>query len=157
MGRCRLVFCGYLAIFMSAGVSSTVDCGSWVAAFYALLVCGGDMCDVVLMVVPARGGFFREHFWGMAGVIGCLWWVSPTPLGQAFCRCLVVPVLFGWVFLWQSLPWVGMSCIHRACSFGGQVVCGLWLPGFCCRPLLGFGGCVASVVPVWCGLVFFSL
>ena len=35
------MLCGYLAIFMSAGVSSVVDCGSWVAAVYALLICSG--------------------------------------------------------------------------------------------------------------------
>ena len=45
---------------------------------------------MVLMVVPARGGFFGEHFWGMVGVIGCLWQVSPTPLGQVCWRCLAV-------------------------------------------------------------------
>ena len=27
---------------------------------------------MVLMVVPAPGGFFGEHFWEMVGVIGCL-------------------------------------------------------------------------------------
>ena len=32
------MLCGYLAIFMSAGVSSAVDCGSWVAAVYILLI-----------------------------------------------------------------------------------------------------------------------
>ena len=40
------------------------------------------------------------------------------------------------------------------CSFGRQVVCGLWSPGFCGQPLVRFSGCVASVVPIWCGLVF---
>ena len=35
------MLCGYLAIFMSAGVSSAVDCGSWVAAVCALLICWG--------------------------------------------------------------------------------------------------------------------
>ena len=79
-------------------------------------------------------------------MIGCLWRVSPTPLGQACRRCLVAPVLFRLGVPWQSLPWVGMSCIRRACPFGGQVVCGLWSPGFCGRPLVGFGGCVAGVV-----------
>ena len=32
---------GYLAIFMFAGVSSVVDCGSWVAAVRALVICWG--------------------------------------------------------------------------------------------------------------------
>ena len=43
MGRCQLVLCGYLAILflMSAGVSLPVDCGSWVAAVCAKLVCWG--------------------------------------------------------------------------------------------------------------------
>ena len=35
------MLCGYLAIFMSSGVSSAADCGSWVAAVRALLVCRG--------------------------------------------------------------------------------------------------------------------
>ena len=39
-----------------------------------------------------------------------------------------------------------MSCIRCACSFGERVVCGLWPPDFCGRPLVGFGRCVA----VWC-------
>ena len=55
------MLCGHLAIFMSAGVSSAADCGSLVAAACALLVCWG-MCDVVLMVVPARGGFLGGAF-----------------------------------------------------------------------------------------------
>ena len=38
-------------------------------------------------------------------------------------------------------------------SFGGQVVCGLWSPGFFGWPLVGFDGCVAGVVPIWCRLV----
>ena len=58
---------------------------------------------------------------------------------------------YGWVFPWEFLPWVGMSCVRCVCSFGGRVVCGLWWPGFCGRPLVGFRGCVASVVPIWCG------
>ena len=32
----------------------------------------GGTCDVVLMAVLARGGFFVEHFWEMVGMIGCL-------------------------------------------------------------------------------------
>ena len=109
----------------------------------------GGTRDVVLMVLPARGGFFGEHFWGMVGVIRCLWQVSPTSLEQACWGCLVVSVLFRLGDPWQCLPWVGMSCI---CS--GRIVCGLWPPSFCGRPLVGFGRCVASVMPIWCGLVF---
>ena len=108
---------------------------------------------MVFMAVPARGGLFGEHFWGMVGVIGCLLRVSPTPLGQACWRCLVVPVLFRLGVPWQFLLSVGMSYILRAYSFSGQVLGGLWSPGFYGRPLVGFGGCVASVVPIWCGLV----
>ena len=33
-------------------------------------------------------------------------------------------------------------------------MCGLWSPGFCGPPLVGFGGCVADALPIWCGLVF---
>ena len=54
--------------------------------------------------------------------------------------------LFDWVFPRQSLPWVGMSCIHCACSFSGRVVWGQWPPDVCGWPLVGFGRCVA----VWC-------
>ena len=60
------MLCGYLAIFIYAGVSSAIDCGSWMAAVRALLVCSGT-CDVVLMVIPARGGFWGNIFGG--------WWV----------------------------------------------------------------------------------
>ena len=28
-------------------------------------------------------GGFEKSVWGMVGVMGCLWWVSPKPLGQA--------------------------------------------------------------------------
>ena len=38
------MFCGYLAIFMSAGVSVVVDCGSWAATVRALLICLSYMC-----------------------------------------------------------------------------------------------------------------
>ena len=41
MERCWLLLCGHLAIFISAGVSLAVDCGSWVAAVHALLACWG--------------------------------------------------------------------------------------------------------------------
>ena len=61
------MLCGYLAIFMSPGVSSEVDCGGWVSAVRALLVCLGT-CGVVLMVVPARGGVFLGSMFGG-------WWV----------------------------------------------------------------------------------
>ena len=64
---------------------------------------------------------------------------------------------YGWVFPWEFLPWVGMSCVRRVCSFGGRVVCGLWWPGFCGRPLVGFRGCVASLVPICGGRFFLSL
>ena len=37
------MLCGYLTIFMSAGVSSVVDCGSWEAEARALLICWGYM------------------------------------------------------------------------------------------------------------------
>ena len=43
-------------------------------------------------------GLFGKPVWGMVGVVGCFWWVSPYPSGQACWRCLAVPVLFGWVF-----------------------------------------------------------
>ena len=39
-------------------------------------------------------GGFEKSVWGMVGVMGCLWWVSPKPLGQACWRCLVAPALF---------------------------------------------------------------
>ena len=38
--------------------------------------------------------------------------------------------------------------------FSGRAVCGLWSPGFCGRPLVGFSGCVVGVVPIWYGLAF---
>ena len=38
-----LVLCGHTAVFMSAGVSSAVDCGGWVAAVCGQLVCWGSM------------------------------------------------------------------------------------------------------------------
>ena len=60
------MLCGHLAIFMSAGVSSAVDCGSWVAAVCARWSAGG-ICNVVLVVVSVQGGFFGEHFWGDGG------------------------------------------------------------------------------------------
>ena len=91
------MLCGYLAIFMSAGVSS------------ALVL----------------------HLWD-------------KPAEDVFSY------FFDWVFPWQSLSWVGMSCICCACSFDGRVVWGLWSPGFCGQPLVGFG----RVVPIWCRLVF---
>ena len=40
----------------------------------AVLHCwsAGGKCGVVLMVVPARGGFFGAHVWGMVGVVARL-------------------------------------------------------------------------------------
>ena len=56
----------------------------------------GGTCDVVLMVVPARGGFLGEHFWEMVGMIGCLWQVVlhlwNEPVGD------VLLYSFHWVF-----------------------------------------------------------
>ena len=117
----------------------------------------GGTCDVVLMVVPTQGRFFGEHFWGMVGVMGCLWRVSPTPLGQAKWRdVLLYQSSFGWVFPWQSLPWMEMPSIRRTCSFGGRVVVA-WLSWFCGRPLVGVrwmcGRCGAYIM--WVGV--FSL
>ena len=83
--------------------------------------------------------------------MGCLWWVSPKPLGQACWRCLVVPVTF-WLGVSPGDFCLGVGC--HVCSFGGWVVCGLWSPGFCGRPLMGLGGCVTGVVFILCGLVF---
>ena len=40
---CSLVLCGHTAVFMSAAVSSAVDCGSWVAAVCVQLVCWGSV------------------------------------------------------------------------------------------------------------------
>ena len=45
--------------------------------------------------------------------MGGLWGVSPKPMGQAWWRCLVVPVL-----LWLGVPLGihalgGMSCVRR--------------------------------------------
>ena len=57
------MLCGYLTILMFSGVFSAVDCGSWVAAVCALLVCWG--CgDVVLIFVPAQGGCDRMSLAG---------------------------------------------------------------------------------------------
>ena len=58
----------------------------------------------------------------MVGVIGCLWRVSPTPLGQACWRCLVAPVLFR-LGVPVAISALGGDVLHpsRACSFGGQV------------------------------------
>ena len=74
-----------------------------------LFVCSwsaGGPCNVMLGVVPAwdRVIFVFVFFWGEAvwarvGVMGCLWWVSPKPLGQACWRCLLVPVIF-----WLGVP-----------------------------------------------------
>ena len=109
---------------------------------------------MVLMVVPARGGFSGEHFWGMVDVIGCLWRVSPTPLGQACWRCLVVPILFRlgvplaisalggdvlhpllMLFWWAGCVWVVVDWLLWSVSGGVRWICG-------------------RMVPVWCGLVF---
>ena len=67
---------------------------------------------MVLMVVPARGGFFGEHFWEMVGVIGCLWQVSPTPLGRACWRCLVVLFRLGVPLTASAL---GGDVLHPLC------------------------------------------
>ena len=103
----------------------------------------GGTCDVVLMVVPARGGFWGEHFWGMVGVIGCLWRVSPTLLEQACWRCLVVPVLFQLgvplaisalgrdvlhpscvLFCWADCVWVVVAWLLWSASGGVRGMCG---------------------------------
>ena len=83
--------------------------------------------------------------------MGCLSWVSPRPLGRACWRCLVVPVLLQLGVPLEISAWMGMSCVRRVSSFGGRIMCGLWWPGFCGQPLVGFCGCVVSVVPIWCG------
>ena len=54
----------------------------------------------------------------------------------------------------------GYLCLRWGCP--ASVMLALWWAdcmwvmssGFCCRPLVGFGGCVAGVVPIWRGLVF---
>ena len=96
------------------------------------------------MVVSARGGSFGEHFWEMVGVIECLWQVSPTPLGRACWRCLVVLFRLGVPLTISAL---GGDVLHPLyVLLLWRVVWGLWSPDFCGRPLVGFGRCVA----VWC-------
>ena len=90
--------CGHTAVFVSPGVSLVVGCLLFVCSRSA-----GGPSNVMLGVVPAwdRVVFFLLFFlggkavWGRVGVMGCLWWVSPKPLGQACWRCLVVPVILG--------------------------------------------------------------
>ena len=72
--------------------------------------------------------------------MGCLWWVSPKPLGQACWRCLVVPVIF----------WLGVSpgdfCLGVGCPV--SVICAFLVGGLCVAC-----GRLASVVGLWWGLV----
>ena len=78
-------------------------------------LCTADLlgvCVVVLMVVPARGGFLGEHFWEMVGVTGCLWQVSPTPLGRACWRCLVVLFRLG---VPLRISGLGGDALHPLC------------------------------------------
>ena len=101
-----------------------------------------------LLEVNFGGTFLGEHFWGMVGVIGCLWPVSPTPLGQACWRCLVVPVLFRlgvplaisalggdvlhllWVLFWcAGCLWVVVAWLLWSASGGGRWMCGRVVPG----------------------------
>ena len=90
------------------------------------------------------------------GVMVCLYWACPKPLGQAYWICLVLCLSsFCWVFPWKFLPWVGMCFIRCMCSFGRWVACGKRTPGFCGRLLVTFVRCVSGVVPIWYGLVFF--
>ena len=99
----------------------------------------GGLCDVMLGIEHFFLG--GEAVWRRVGVMGCVWWVSPKPLGQACWRCLVVSLLF-WLSVSPGdfcLGW-GMSCVRHVCSFGRRVVCGLWSPGFCGRLLVGLGG-----------------
>ena len=58
-----------------------------------------ELDHVVFVVVPARGGFFEGACLGhggcdgmsLVGVMGCRWWVSPKPSGQACWRCTGCP------------------------------------------------------------------
>ena len=79
----------------------------------------------------------------MVGVMGGLWGVSPKPMGQAWWRCLVVPVLLRLGVPLGIHALGGMSCVRRVCSFGGRVVCEL---------CVGCGG-LAFVVGLWWGFV----
>ena len=94
---CQLVLCGYLAIFMSAGISSVVHCGSWVAAVCALLICWG-------CVLWCLWSFLLEV--GFLGSIFGRWWVWQDVFGRLVLHLwdeLVGDVLlysFDWVFPW---------------------------------------------------------
>ena len=63
------MLCRHLAVFLSVGFLRRLDCASWVAAVCVRLVCWGT-CDVVLVVVPAGGGFLGEPVYGDNGCDG---------------------------------------------------------------------------------------
>ena len=144
MERCRLVLCGHLAVFMTTGVSSAVDCGSWVAAVRVRLVCWGvHVMWCLWSFLPWWG--FGGTLWGMVGVMGCLWWVSTKPLGQACWRCLVVPVLFR-LRVPLGISTLGRNVLHPSYVLfwwtGCVWVVVVWL-------LWSASGSV-DVWPVWC-------
>ena len=146
------MFCGYLAVFMSAGVSSAVDCGGWAADVRALLICLGYVwCG-------AYGrSYLRWVFWGtflgdgecdrMAGesctlgtsLLGMSCYTSPPLAGRApgdlclgwECPASVARALF-W---WAGFVWVVVAELLWSASGGVRWMCG-------------------RVVPVLCGLVF---
>ena len=49
--------------------------------------------DKVFLLLFFLGG---EAVWGSMGVMGCLWQVSPKPLGQACWRCHLLAGCFPW-------------------------------------------------------------
>ena len=70
-------------------------------------------------------GFLGGPIWGMVGVMGCLWWVSPRPLGQACWRCLVVPVLLR-LGVPLEISALGGDVLRPSCVFFWWVGC-VWV------------------------------
>ena len=120
------------------------------AAVRELLVCWGEGGDVMVMVVPARGGFL-ESIWGDNGCDRMSLTGESYTFRKAYWRCLAVPVLFR-LSVPLAISALGGDVLHPSCVLSWWTDC-VWVV---VAWLLwsGFGGCVAGVVPIWCGLVF---